>query len=100
MTPEGRVKKQVTDILRKVGAWWFMPVQTGYGKAGVPDILACYKGRFIAIETKATQANKPTKLQEIQLDGISKAGGLALVIHAGNIEELVDALGGVDADCG
>ena len=48
-TPEKKVKKKVTDILKSVGAYYFYPVTGGFGMSGVPDIICCYKGRFIAI---------------------------------------------------
>jgi hypothetical protein len=34
-----------------------------YGTAGIPDIIACVNGRFIAFEIK-TPSGKTTKLQE------------------------------------
>lgn len=50
-TPEGKVKDKVKALLTEFGAYQFWPVQTGYGKRTL-DCLACYCGRFIAIETK------------------------------------------------
>jgi hypothetical protein len=50
----------------------------------VPDIVACYKGRFIGIECKAN-GNLPTALQQKHLREISIAGGTALVIDETNI---------------
>jgi len=52
--PEGEVKQEVLRGLAGIGAYYFMPVQTGFGKRTV-DILACYKGRFIAIECKRAE---------------------------------------------
>ena len=62
MTPEAKVKKQVKKILDDLGAYHFSPMMDGYGKSGVPDIIACYKGKFIGIECKAGK-NTPTLLQ-------------------------------------
>lgn len=84
MTPEGKVKKQVTAILKQYGAYYFSPVTGGFGASGVPDIIACYKGRFIAIECKAGN-NKPTALQLKNLDDIDKQGGITAVINEENI---------------
>jgi Holliday junction resolvase len=63
----------------------------GYGKSGVPDIIACYRGRFIAIECKAGY-NKPTPLQEKELRAIEAARGVALVVREDTVEELVRIL--------
>lgn len=49
--------------------------------------MACVNGRFIAIECKAGN-NKPTKLQQHNLDKISAAGGVALVINETNLDVL------------
>lgn len=87
-TPEGKVKEQVKKILKKAGAWYFMPVSTGYGKHGVPDFLVCWKGRFYAIECKAEEHLTPTTLQQIQLKQIEEAGGVGVVVHPGNINQL------------
>jgi hypothetical protein len=84
MTPEGKVKKQVTAILKQYGAYYFSPVTGGFGASGVPDIIACYKGRFIAIECKAG-TNKPTALQLKNLDDIDKQGGITAVINEESI---------------
>jgi hypothetical protein len=81
MTPEGKVKAKVNKVLKTLGAdcWRFMPVQTGYGAPAL-DYLLCYKGRFIAIETKAP-GGKLTALQEITKAGMEAAGALVLIVH-------------------
>ncbi len=49
-------------------------------KKGVPDILACYKGKFLAIEVKTPETVKNTsELQKYNLAQIKKAGGCSLV---------------------
>ena len=87
MTPEGKVKAKCMDVLKKYGAYYFFPAQNGYGRAGVPDIIACYRGHFLAIECKAG-FNKPTALQEREMAAIQKAGGSAMVVR----EDTVDLL--------
>lgn len=91
LTPERKVKAKVTNILREYGAYYFYPLTGGFGKSGVPDIVACYKGRFIGIECKAG-TNRTTNLQEKNLEDIKQNGGIALVINEENVEEIVAAL--------
>lgn len=81
MTPEGRVKAKVGRALDKLGpeAWRFMPVQTGFGAAAL-DYLICYRGRFIAIETKAAK-KKLTPRQTVTAQRIANAGGLVIIIE-------------------
>ena len=88
MTPEGKVKKQVKKILDDLGAYHFSPMTAGFGRSGVPDIIACYKGKFIGIECKSGD-NKPTLLQLRNIEDIKRNQGLAIVINEDNIESLL-----------
>ena len=45
MTPEGKVKQKVKEVLKDLGAYYVMPVTSGYGNSGAPDFLVCYEGR-------------------------------------------------------
>ena len=90
-TPEGRVKAKVKALLKKYNIYNFMPATGGYGRSGVPDIIACMRGRFLAIECKAG-AGKLTPLQSRELATIEEAGGLAYVINEDSIESLEIAL--------
>jgi Holliday junction resolvase len=84
MTPEAKVKKKVVEMLKHYGAYYFQPVTGGFGRSGVPDLVACYKGKFIGIECKSGD-KKPTALQQKNLDDISAQGGVSLVINEDNI---------------
>lgn len=86
-TPEGKVKKQAKIILDKMGCYYFFPATGGYGASGVPDIVACYKGRFIGIECKAGR-NTATALQAHNLDLIHKHGGVALIVREKDVQLL------------
>jgi hypothetical protein len=50
-----------------------------YGTAGLPDIICCIAGRFVAFEVK-TPSGKLTKLQEITLTKIKNAKGEAFKV--------------------
>ena len=73
-TPEGKVKELVKELLKRQGAWYFLPVSLGLGAHGIPDFIGCYKGRTFGIETKAP-GKKPTALQLRQKGLIETAGG-------------------------
>lgn len=47
-----------------------------YGTSGIPDIICCYKGRFLGLEAKLP-SGKLTELQKRTLDKINAAGGIA-----------------------
>jgi hypothetical protein len=86
-TPESKVKKKVTDLLKSLGAYYFYPVTGGFGRSGVPDIVCCLKGHFVGIECKAG-ANKATPLQLHNLDMIRDAGGIAFIVNEDNMDAL------------
>ena len=60
-----------------------------YGTAGIPDIIVCHRGHFIALEAKVGK-NQPTKLQSATIEQIRKAGGTAVVVRS--IEDVKAAL--------
>jgi hypothetical protein len=86
-TPESKVKAKVKVILKNIGAYYVMPVTSGYGNSGAPDFLVCYQGKFIGLECKAGKG-RVTALQQRNLDLIDLAGGWSFVINEENVEQL------------
>lgn len=82
MTPEGRVKHDIKSWLKKQkDVWFFMPVQNGMGVMGIPDIIICWNGEFVAVECKAPgKQNTVTPLQKRNIEAIQQAGGQAIVV--------------------
>ena len=83
MTPEQKVKRMVVKKFRAAfpGMWHFFPSAGTYGKRGVPDLVMCIGGLFVAIECKSTSAaSRVTPAQKEQLLGIQAASGLAAVV--------------------
>ena len=87
MTPEGKVKQAVKEMLKTAGYWFFMPV-AGRGTIGIPDIVGCTpKGKFFAIECKGP-GGKLTPLQDKVLRDITQHGGYTFVAFPGNLDQL------------
>jgi Holliday junction resolvase len=86
-TPEKKVKNKVVEILKAHGVYYFFPATYGMGRSGVPDIICCYRGKFLAIECKAG-AGRTTALQERELAAIGAAGGMALVVSEKSFDVL------------
>jgi hypothetical protein len=86
-TPEKKVKDAVVRILKKYDVYYFFPATHGYGRSGVPDIICCCNGGFLAIECKAGN-NLVTGLQAREMAAIHNAGGLAVVVREDNIDEV------------
>jgi Holliday junction resolvase len=94
LTPERKVKNQCVEILKKHGAYYFFPASNGLGRAGIPDIIVCLYGYFLAVECKAGKG-KTTALQDRELQRIRNGGGVALVINEHNMDELENVLQGM-----
>lgn len=90
-TPEGKVKAAVRKLLAEFGVYYFSPAANGFGRAGIPDIICCFGGRFIAIECKAGKG-VTTALQDKELTAIRTAGGMTMVVNETNIQELKEKL--------
>jgi Holliday junction resolvase len=56
-----------------------------YGVAGLPDVICCYRGRFVGFEVKTT-TGKLTKLQETMITKIKTAKGEAFKVTS--VEEV------------
>lgn len=109
-TPEGAVKKAVLEYLVLRGAYALRinvaPVFGSYtskktGKTkrwaiqavprGTPDIIGCYRGKFIAVECKATTA--PTDAQRETAKIITDRGGwFAFACSTAEVEELLNRI--------
>jgi len=50
-----------------------------HGTAGLPDIICCIRGMFIAFEVKTIKGSL-TKLQEVTINHILEAGGRAFKV--------------------
>jgi hypothetical protein len=77
-TPEGKVKEKLDEYLDSLGedCWYFKPMTFGYGRSGIMDYIVCYKGFFLAPETKK-KGGKSESWQEREQLAVNKAGGSA-----------------------
>ena len=69
----------VTALLRELKLHGFFWKASDKFHAGIPDIIGCVNGRFVAIEVKI-DSNKPTPLQTHYLRQIEHNGGASYVI--------------------
>lgn len=87
-TEEGKVKDKVKAFLHSrkvqslthpipdaVGFYW-MPVPSGRG-ASFLDFVICYRGRFVAVETKVAD-KAPTARQQFIIDMSNASGGFVV----------------------
>lgn len=78
---ESRLSTNILTALRAKGAFCFKVHGSEHMMAGLPDLMVCYKGQFIALETKLPEKRSNTSVrQEYVMDQIKRAGGRALVV--------------------
>ena len=83
---EKDLTEKIRAYLKSVDGLFFWKQYGGmYSQSGLPDIICCYNGRFLAFEVKA-EKGRTTVLQEVTLRRIKKAGGVALAVRS--VEEV------------
>lgn len=79
---EKDIVNNIRKYLKTVPGCFFWKEHGGmYGTAGIPDIILCFNGRFIALEVK-NETGKPTDLQKNTIKKIRAAGGTAEVVRS------------------
>ena len=90
---EKTITNQILKYLKSLPECFAFKEHGGlYGTSGIPDIIVCYKGKFLAFEVK-TEKGKLSKLQEMAIAKIRKANGMAFKVTS--LEEVKKILEGV-----
>ena len=87
---ETNLKKKVLKYLKETypDAWAYKTCDQF--TSGIPDIIICLEGKFIAIELKVG-SNKATLLQAYTLEKIKVSGGACGVAYnLGEVKEILD----------
>lgn len=59
---------------------------------GIPDLLMCVNGHFVALELKADDDEAADPLQDWNLSKITRSGGIAVTVTPGNWAGIYDLL--------
>lgn len=98
MAQEKNFENKIKKFLSEQGAWhvkyW---AGSQFTKSGIPDILACVNGHFVAIEVKA-QHGKPSELQLHTIKKIREAGGFAVIVYPSGFEKFKELIGKLKMD--
>ena len=88
---EQTIQKSIIKYLKTIS---YVVKIISASKSGVPDLLICYKGRFIALEVKTPgKRSNVSDLQEYNIREIVKNGGLAFVVWELNqVKEIIKGL--------
>ncbi len=92
---ESAMKSAVKDALKARGAYWVAVPEGSFAKPGDPDLVVCYKGRFIGMEGK-TPLGKLRDVQKLRRDQIEAAGGIYAVVRS--VEEAMGVLDEIDGE--
>ena len=89
--PETRLRKRIVAALEQKypGSWIRKIHGNQFQNIGMPDLVCCFNGRFIALEIKCP-GKKGTPAQLLEIQKIRKAGGCAGVITS--IEEAMELI--------
>ena len=94
MAAEKNFENKIKNFLKAQNCWFVKYFANRNTKSGVPDILACVNGYFVAIEVKG-ENGKPTPLQVWNRDKIREAGGISIILYPDQFEDfkrLIDEL--------
>lgn len=81
--PESKLTRKILDALRELESSWWVKIPGGPFLGNIPDILGCYRGRFVAIEVKHPHTSHGvTPGQQATIDKINAAGGTADVAYS------------------
>lgn len=98
--PESKFQHSITKIFDKwikEGKPLYYFVKEAKAIRGIPDLIICANGRFVAWEVKPSEeeAKKETgriALQKYNITRIEHANGSGLVVHPGNIVSALHVL--------
>lgn len=87
MAQEKNFENKIKKYLEEQGCWlikyW---AGAAYTKTGVPDLLICCNGYFVAVEVKASKG-KPSELQVYNINKINKSSGYAVILYPEQFQE-------------
>lgn len=79
------------------GTWFVKFFANAFTPSGIPDVLACYNGRFLGIEVKGGSSYGLTDLQRYNLQKIRDAGGIGICVYPSGWEQFLELLDRLDA---
>nr|DAZ10087.1 MAG TPA: Nuclease [Caudoviricetes sp.] len=86
MAAEKTFENKVKKYIEGCGGWQVKFFANRMTKNGIPDILACINGYFVAVEVKAKNG-KPSELQKYHVREINDTGGCAIILYPDQYEK-------------
>lgn len=79
-------RKAIKYLKSLPNTWFFKVFGGGFQRSGIPDLICCINGVFVAIELKGDNG-KPTELQKMNIKKINEAGGIGIILYPSGFEE-------------
>ena len=90
LAAEKNFQNRVERFLKSEGVWYLKYWGGGrFTKAGIPDLILCVHGYFVAVELKAEHGT-PSELQLYTIRQIQDSGGFAIVLYPSGFDQFVD----------
>lgn len=85
-----KAKKYIKETYREE-AWVLKVAGSASQRSGVPDMIICLKGKFIALEFKREDGSgKASENQLIEISKIKNSGGVSCIVS--NLEDIKNIL--------
>lgn len=86
MAEEKNFENRIKKFLKSNDIYYFKTFQNAFTKRGIPDIIACVNGFFVAVEVKATKGKASVFQLENKKD-IEKNGGIHYLLYPSEFEK-------------
>ena len=87
MAAEKNFENKIKRYLDSLECWHVKFFANAYTKSGIPDLLACINGYFVAIEVKAENGS-PSVLQKYNVERLNRENGFAVVVRPSQWDDL------------
>lgn len=94
---EKEFENKIKSYLKERGHWYVKFFANSYTRRGIPDILTCVNGKFVAIEVK-NETGRPSPLQIREINLIKDAGGIAVILKPNEFESFKTLIEDIEKD--
>lgn len=89
---ETKLQRKIQKYLEENNCYHFKVHGSNYMRAGIPDIICCYKGKFIGIECKIGK-NKMSPIQEKHKQEIEESQGIHILAYSlDDVKKIIENL--------
>ena len=88
MAAEKNFENRLKKFLEAEGCWFVKFFANAYTKSGVPDLLVCCNGYFVAVEVKAPYG-RPSELQKRNIRKINEENGYGVILYPDQFDEFM-----------